>query len=292
MYRVLVLAAAAALVLSAPVGAKRAIRLFTPVEKVARADAVVLGKVTAIEKDTVSSAPAPGAPEKVAYRVAVIKVESGLHGAAGATHVKVGFVPPPKDEPPAPGKLGGPRRGGYPPVVLTEGMEGLFYLTKHHTGEFYTINPMLAPAEAKAENYKTDLAQAKSAAAVLADPMKALKADKAADRGFAAIVLVTKYRSYPETAAEVVEEKVPAEESKLVLKALAEGNWKPDPNDATAPNAYMAFNQLGLTDKDGWKFPMVKPGEDFGDKTKEAFGAWLAGPGKDYQLRKFVAKKK
>jgi len=53
-----------------------------------------------------------------------------------------------------------------------------------------------------------------------------------------------------------------------------------------------AFSVLGLNDKDGWKYPMVKPGEDFIDKTKEAFTAWLAGPGKDYQVSKLVPKKK
>jgi hypothetical protein len=86
-------------------------------------------------------------------------------------------------------------------------------------------------------------------------------------------------------------EKVPAEESKICLKALAEGDWKLDPNDATSFNGYRVFNQIGLTDKDGWKYPLVKPGEDFIDKTKEAFVAWLAGPGKNYQLSKFVIKK-
>jgi len=36
----------------------------------------------------------------------------------------------------------------------------------------------------------------------------------------------------------------------------------------------------------------VKPDEDFIDKTKEAFTAWVAGAGKDYQINKLVVKKK
>jgi hypothetical protein len=295
MIRYFLAAAAAALVLTTPVEAKRAIRVFTPVEKLVRADTVVIGKVTAIEKDTVLAEPAPGVKDKQTYKVAVIKIENGLVGAANVTHVKVAFIPPARQEPPAvgPGRPGAPGRGGFGPVTLAEGMEGLFYLNKHHSGEFYIISPIMAPTEAKAEGYKDQVALAKKGAAVLTDPMKALKADKADERAFAAMVLIGKYRSYPENivGGKVENEKVPADESKLVLKALADANWKPNPNDANAPNVYQAFSQIGLNDKDGWKYPMVKPGEDFIDKTKEAFVAWLSGAGKDYQLNRFVVKK-
>ena len=294
MYRYLLTAAAAALVLATPIEAKRAILIVSPLQKLTRAETVVVGKVTAIEKDIVTATPHPDVKDKLTYKVAVIKVETGLVGAANVTHVKVAFTPPPPDrgEPPAVGPGVRPGRGGFGPVYLTEGQEGLFYLTKHHSGEFYIINPLLAPIDAKAGDYKDQLAQAKKAAAALADPMKALKAEKADDRAFAAIMIVTKYRTYPEGGGEVENVKVPADESKLLLKALAEANWKPDRN-GDAPNGYAAFAQLGLlNDKDGWKYPMVKPGEDFIDKTKEAFVAWLAGPGKDYQINKLVPKKK
>lgn len=288
MIRSVLTAAVAALVLATPVEAKRAIRLFTPIDKLVRADAVVVGKVTAIEKDTVDATPLPGAADKVTYKVAVIKVESGLAGAANVTHIKVGFIPPAPVDPAAPAR---PSRGGFQPVNFTVGMDGLFYLTKHHSGEFYVVNPMLAPAEATTDGYKEQVALVRRGAAVLADPAKALKAEKAGDRSFAAVVLVHKYRAYPESG-EVAVVKVPADESRLVLKALAEGIWKADPADPQAPTAYQAFGQLGLTDADGWKYPVVKPGEDFTEKTREAFAAWVAGAGKDYQINKLVVKKK
>lgn len=300
MYRSVILAAAAALVLAAPVEAKRAIIIYTPAQKLARADVVVVGKVTAVEKDTVDAPQFPGVKEKTSYKVAVIKVESALVGAANVTHIKVGFVPA---APAAPGGGGAdpavpprgrpvPGRGGFGPVVLTEGQEGVFYLNKHHSADFYTISPMLAPIGTKDEGYKDQLAQAKQGAAVFADPMKALKADKATDRLFAANILIQKYRAYPEGGVEAEMVKVSADESKLVLKAIAEGNWKGDNNDPNAPNAYQAFSMIGLNEKDGWKYPVVKPGEDFVEKTKETFVAWLAGAGKDYQISKWVAKKK
>ncbi|MBY0455918.1 MAG: hypothetical protein K2V38_01125, partial [Gemmataceae bacterium] len=197
--------------------------------------------------------------------------------------------PPPPMAEPVPG---GPVRGGAQPVNLTEGMEGLFFLTKHHGGDFYTISPLMPPTDAKAADYKAQVEQVKKGAAVLAEPVKGLKAEKAADRFFAAHVLVTKYRTYPETGGEVEIVKVPAEESKLILAAVAEANWQPDPNAPAAPNPFQTFSQLGLTEKDGWKPAMVKLGEDFIDKSKEAFVAWLAGAGKDYQINKLAPKAK
>ncbi|MCS6866105.1 MAG: hypothetical protein RMJ56_04780, partial [Gemmataceae bacterium] len=265
---------------------------FTPVQKLVRADAVIVGKITAIEKDTVSASQYPGDPNKVDYKVAVIKVDVPILGADNLTHIKLGFIPPP---PAAPGDPAvppvRPGRGGLPPVNIAEGVEGLFYLTKHHSGSFYIINPIMAPTEAKAENYKKELELAKKGAAALADPIKALKSTQADDRLFAATVLINKYRTYPEAAQEVENVKIPVEESQLLLRAIAEGNWKTDTIDPNAPNAFMAFSLLGLNEKDGWRYPMVKPGEDFVEKTKEAFTQWLADAGKNYQITKIVKKK-
>ena len=288
MLRTLLAAVAVVAVLPAPAGAKKAVRAFSPLDKLVRADAVVVGKVTALEKEAVLATPAPGAAEKLSYTVAVIKVETAIAGVPNATHVKVGFFPPA----PAPAPGDRPVRGGYQPVNLAVGTEGLFYLAKHHTGDFYVVSPTMPPVEAKADDYKAQVALVKTAAAALADPAKALKAEKAADRLVAATVLVTKYRAYPDGGGEVVEAKVPADVSALALKALAEGNWMPDPNDPIGANGYQAFAQLGLGEQDGWKYPVVKPGEDVYAKTREAFTKWLAGPGKDYQIKTWAAKKK
>jgi hypothetical protein len=292
MFRYSLAAALAAALLAVPAGAKRVARIFTPLDCVVRADAVVVGKVTAIEKEQVTAAPAPGDPSKLSYSVAVVKVESGLFGADNATHVRVAFIPPAPErrEPPAAGAPGrAPARTGFQPVHLKEGTEGLFYLSKHHGGQFYVIQPIMRPAETKFDGYKDELALAKRACAVFRDPLKALKAEKAEERGFAALVLVNKYRAYPENPGVQYEQgRVTAEESRLILKGLTEASWKPD---VKGGDAYRAFASLGLTAQDGWKHPALKPGEDFAAKTKEAFAEWLAGPGKDYQIRKWVPKK-
>jgi hypothetical protein len=179
-------------------------------------------------------------------------------------------------------------------VALAEGQEGVFFLTRHHSGAFHIINPMLNPTDTTAVDYKDQLALVKRSAEVLAEPVKALKAEKATDRLFAATVLVHRYRSYPANASSgpLVPEKLPAEESKLILKAFADGDWKSDPNNPNIFNAYQTFSLLGITEKDGFQSPLAKPNEDFVEKSKGAFVAWLAGPGKEYRVSKLVPRKK
>jgi hypothetical protein len=243
------------------------------------------GKVTAIEKDTLDAAPFPGDPTKVAHKIAVVKVETPLAGVTGTTHLKIGFVPPPP-----PGTR--PVRSGIAEPVPAEGQEALFFLTRHHAGDFYTMNWLRAPVDAKDASFKAEVENAKKAAAVLADPLKALKAEQPADRFFAATVLVTKYRSSPENADDVQTVKVPAEESRLVLKALAEQkNWA---DGGLVASGTQAMFQLGLTEADGWKPPAPRPGEptDINGMYRDAFTKWLDGPGKTYQITKLVAAKK
>jgi hypothetical protein len=274
------------LMMATPVEAKRVAATPAPVIRAIRADTVVVGKVTAIEKETVEVA-VPAENVKQTFKVAVIKVDSVLGGAAGVTHVRVGFVPAPPADPanPAP-----PRRGFSP--ALVEGQSGLFFLTKHPTQPFHVIGPMMPPVDAAAENYKAELEAVKQAMAVLADPAKHLKAEKAEERFFAAATLLVKYRTYPEGVAEVDQVKVSPEESQTMLKALADApDWGRPGKFPMSPTQLM--NSLALTDRDGWKSPMLRPGvaEDVNRLFKDAFAAWLAGPGKDYRITKMVPKK-
>jgi hypothetical protein len=272
-----------------------------PPQRAITAEVVVVGKITAFEKDLVEAAPFAGAPNKVGYKVAVVKIESGLAGAANLTHVKIGFIPPPKPDPNAKPPVGVrpvPPRGIAMPE-LKEGQEMLFFLSKHSSGEFYVIPFTSPPVDVKDEQGKKDLEAVKKVTAVLADPMKGLKSDKAEVRAETAAIMVMKHRAYPEGAAEVDQVGIGADESKLILKALAEGEWtnKVRPGTPTGPTPLQAFYSLGLTEKDGWtppKFPRPQAGQppvDFAALTKEAFVKWLEGPGKDYQIKRFVRKK-
>ena len=175
--------------------------------RAASAEVVVVGKVTAVEKDEIELPQYPGATQKISYKVAVVKIDDTLYGAKNETHIKVAFQP-----------IGVPRRGGLSNFDFKEGAEGLFFLTKNADAGVYTFNYNSTPIEAKAESYKADLELAKKAMAVFADPAKALQAKENADRYFAAAVLVAKYRTTPAGGAKT--ELVPADESKLILKTI------------------------------------------------------------------------
>ena len=101
----------------------------------------------------------------------------------------------------------------------------LFFLTKHPNGDFYVMPVMSPPLDVKSEAGKKELEAVKKLTETMADPMKGLKSDKPAVRAETAAIMVMKYRSYPEFAREVEQVAINAEESKLILQALTEGEW-------------------------------------------------------------------
>lgn len=270
----LLLGAAVLLIVCLPARADRVAPIAAPAERALRSSVVIVGKVTAIEKDPIDALPYPGTDRKLPYTVAVVKIETGLFGAEGLTHIKIGFAPSQRYT-----------------VKLTEGQECLFFLTKHHEGPFHVMPYMTPPLDAKGEPFKQQLEEAKQALAAVADTAKALKAEKAADRGAAATAIVFKLRTLPEGATRGGEPvALTAEESRAILKALAEGAWNVNRREE-ALTAYRAFTLLGLAEADGWKPPAPKAGADFVELTRAEFVKWLDGPGKDYRIKKLVPKK-
>src|SRR5262249_1133208 len=103
-------------------------------ERVAQADAVVVGKGTDIEKKNVAAKPFPEAEEKMEYQVAVIEIKDGIVGAKGLTHLRVAFIPMQEGDAPRPVV----RRG--PVMTLTKGQEGCFFLQQHFEENFYVMS--------------------------------------------------------------------------------------------------------------------------------------------------------
>jgi hypothetical protein len=270
----LLLLSAAVLAVATPARADRIAPIASPAERALRSPVVFVGKVTAIEKEPTLAVPHPGGKDKVQYKVAVVKVETNLAGAEEVTHFHIGVL------------IG----GRYPDLQLTVGQEALFFLAKHHSGEFHVMPYMTPPIDGKLLDFKAHVESAKAILAVVADPAKSLKAEKAADRHAAAVALVIKYRTAPEGTREVETVSVPADESRRILKALAEGDWKPDLRGGRL-NALTAFYQLGLGEADGWKTPGEKPGVNPEDHLRTEFAKWIDGPGKDYKIKKIVPKK-
>jgi hypothetical protein len=275
------LVASALFIFALPARADRMAPIAKPTERALRSPVVVVGKVTAIEKDPVDEALYPGAPQKVPHKIAVVKVETNLVGAENVTHLKVGFVP----------AGAGGRRGPENPD-LKEGEEWLFFLTPHHSGSFQAIPYLTPPVNSTDGTFKADVEAVKNILAVVADPAKAFKAEKAEDRFAAAIAIIYKLRTPPTWSAKGYEPvALTADESRPILKALAEGSWKATRTSDDGLGGYASFARLALTEADGWKPPAVQAGQDFFEQTRQAYAKWLDGPGKDYRIKKYVAKK-
>jgi hypothetical protein len=305
MRRILFAAAVAVLALTASSSSALVmVANFTTAQKTVQADAVVLGKVTEIEKEEVEVLPFQGATDKVKMRVGVVKIETGLVGAKNVTHVKV-LLPGAATEQPAQPLPGGgpavrplPGRGRVLPITLKDGEEGLFFLAKHPTAaNYYTINAGNTPVLNKAENFKDEVTKVKAIVATLADPMTALKAEKIEDRLSAAATLVQKYRRGLSVPAK--EEAIPAEETKAILKTLADADWTaankpPKPGQVIDYQAQPAniLSMIGLFpgSPNGLPRIQVKPGENYNAKYQEAFKAWYAASGDKFEIKKYVPK--
>jgi hypothetical protein len=272
---------------------------FRPVtQRTINSDVVLVGKVTALEKDLVQAPQSPGAKDTVGYKLAVVKVDSVLTGAGKLNEIKVGFIPPPKPDPNAPARPIRPI-GRIQAPELKEGQELVLFLAKHPSGDFYVIPAMAPPVDVTTDQGKKDLETVKKIAAILSDPKKGLASDNPEDHCEAATVMIMKYRSLPASGVETEQVAIPAEESKELLKALTDGEWSNlarTTTSATNLNPVQAFHSLGLTDKDGWIAPVIAPSPpgappvDFNAIQKDAFLKWLEGPGKNYQIKKNVAK--
>ncbi len=245
----------------------------TPVQSAAVADVVLVGTVTDIDKDPLVAPSAPGAADKIAYTVATVQVTDAIRGLKTETHVKVGYTP-----------------NARTPLNLAEKQDYLLFLTKHHSGNFYVLN-FMSPPVAIGAGSKTTVEDVKSVGKILADPAKALKAGKADDKAFAAMVLIMRYRSPSESGTEQTLEAVPLEESQSILQALGAVDLTTTPQDGGF-QFLQAFYQLGLGETDGWKTPEIKPGEQAVTVLHKTFNEWLTGAGAKYQIQKFVPKVK
>jgi hypothetical protein len=244
----------------------------------------VVGKVTGFEEKTVKANRFPG--DTGEYRVATVKVQQAVLGAKNLTHVKVGFVLPPP--PPKPGPVGGPAifRKRYPTVNLTKGQEVCLFLKKDGKHNFLVAANYYDVLDKKDPNFAKDLAEVKGYAKLMADPMASLKAKSADDRFKTAAMLISRYRT-PMGGNKT--ELVSAAESKLILVALAGGDWNTMPRPGGRPfnqmNPVMAFGMLGLEPADGWMQPQNF--QQFPTAAKE----WLMANAGKYRIKRYVAEK-
>lgn len=249
-------------------------RLPQPVVGVATSDVVVVGTVTSVESDPVMAKSHPDATAEEAYRVLVVKVEKGLVGANQLTHVRLA-VPAAEFD-----------RIDHP---LREGVRSLLFLNRHSTTNLLLPRSDHPPLRMDHTHGPEAARRAAVAAAALADPVKALQADEQFDRTLAAVALATHYRRIPAAPNGYEAVPRPADESRLLLAALAEATWTSG-GTADAGNPYGVVLGLGL-EFDGFKMPGNTNGQDPAAAGQVAFQEWLAGQGKDARIKQQVAKK-
>jgi hypothetical protein len=272
---------------SEPVVAKRAM-LIAPApifERVARAESIVTGKVTEIAEKTVTVPSLPGAKDKTEYLVALVKIDDGIQGSKGVTHLKVGFRAPQAAAPGRPIRIG----GGRGEAKLEKDQEVLLFLAPHHSGEFQIMEAYFDVVDKTADTFDKDVEAAKKYAKLLADPDKGLKSKDAMERLTTAAMLIAKYRTPRPSATELKQEPIDAAQSKLILNTLADADWTPAKPGGLAPNNQLMplnlFIRLNLTEMDGWKPPMN------GNKFAEIAQQWIKDNKDKYVLKRFVVAK-
>jgi hypothetical protein len=249
-------------------------------KRVALADLVVVGKVTAMEDDLVDASPPlkiPGASNTVSYRVAVVTIDSVLVGGKkDVTKVRVGVVQPPK-------KAGEGSTRRPPKVQFAVDQEGCFFLRKHPDESFtVALEPYDLLDKAKTKDYDKDLALAKKCAQLLTDPDAGLEAKDPGDRLLTAAILIFRCRT-PRVVytKEPKTEPVDAAQSKRILTVLAEADW----TETKVPSAMAPlslFLYMGLTEKDGWRAPRDVKG--LSDAARE----WLRKNTTEYRIQRYV----
>lgn len=287
-------------------------------QRLADADAVIVGRVIALEPmDVKADGIIPG-QGKIAYRIAVVQVTDAVRGVKKDVQtIRVGFIVAGNAAPGVGGINGGvggvvigggiqilpavqpaiqplpPQIGGRRPfpgfgggIQLQVGQDGMFLLAKHKTENFFVAtNFNTFVTRENNPNFENEVKSAKALVKVLDNPIAALKSTDREDRYMAAAVLIQKYRmpSNP-TGMAMKQVAIDAVESKLILNGLQGADWKLTNSNRSVPNAFELFNNLGLTPQDGYKLVNVRTQQDIAT----AMQKWLDENAEKYVIKKLV----
>jgi hypothetical protein len=212
--------------------------------KVAIADCVVVGKVTASQPEPVSAHPYRQQATRLEFMVVTMAVRETLFGPRQA-QVRMGFI------------CYKVRSGEYKSVA-TVGQEGCFFGVKCDQ-DFYVV-PSGCFLDSRDPDYDKDVALARRCARMLDDPGQWLKSKEAGDRLLAACMLVLRYTYAPlRWGGQMKGEPVDAEHSKLILLALADADWTtPDPSTGLSPRNMVGWLMMS-TVRTGVPWPKTWP---------------------------------
>jgi hypothetical protein len=274
---------AAAFLVALPTNARAVVPLVTPPvpKRVALADLIVIGKVTALEEKLVDASPLlkiPGVTTSVSYRVAVVRVDETMQGGKkDQSKIRVAVFQPVN-------KAGENRPKRMPKIQLAADQQGCFFLRKHPDESFYVVQePYEFLEREQLKDFGKEVALVKKCAELLNDPNAALESKDVNDRILSAAMLIFRYRTPVVVyAKEPMTEPIDAKQSKRILTILAEADW----TEKTLPSALSPlslFLYLSLTEQDGWRAP-----ED-PTALADAARAWLRKNAATYRIQRFVA---
>jgi hypothetical protein len=270
-------------------------------EMVGGADAIVVGKVSRVQPKLIRAYPKRKAGNQESYQIVEVKVQEGLLGAQGLTRIKMGV-------PCFAVKIGNALAKLNPVVAWQEGQEACLFLKRHYTGQFYEVGLDQVIRKQKPfgvnPNFENDLETVRKCAKLLRAPEKGLKSSSAEDRILTAAMLIRRYRGPAPTLwnlkggarQSAKQEPIAAEESKLILKALAEADWslKNEPTPSVSHPANL-FRRLGLSAKDGWTFKEKqvnafdgRAGYQAHLQLAAAAKKWLKGHLATYRIKRFA----
>src|SRR5262249_40981226 len=158
---------------------------------------------------------------------------------------------------------------------LTKDQEGCFFLMKHPTESFFVVVAQEDAVNKASPEFEKYSKLVKKCAKSLDDPEHGLKSKEGSERLLAASLLLTHYRQ-PKLGGDK-QESIDADESKLILQAMAEADFSKTDTE-TGVNALNMFYELGLAPQDGWKPPTnVNQAKLF-----EAMKKWLKDNAESY----------
>lgn len=264
----------------------------SPTRKVAEADAIVVGRIVAMEDKDIETSPFPGSPNKIPFRIAVLQVNETLQGSKDVKTIRLGFQAPAEVKQVQPGQPLRPNlpiRSGSGGTSFQAGNEGLFYLRKHHTEGFLVPTGYYGFVPSQSPTYEKEVGGARKLAQLASDPMAALNSKDAQEKLTGASFLISKYRRG--VGGQITEVPIDAKVSKQILATLAEADWKAEPmvRGQNELHPYMLFSQLGVGPKDGFQQPKnVRQIQDVYDVAKR----WLQENQNKYVIKRIEAVKK
>lgn len=239
--------------------------------KMALADCVVLGKITAIQAKPVQGQVwRYSALPKWDFTVVEVEVLEPLFGPKNTKKVRFGFI----------GSL--EKNGSYKPTPAV-GQTGCFFGVQVGKNDFYVV-PRFCYHEQNEPGFAKDLALARQAGSFMSQPDKGLKSKNTENRALAAHLVVLRSIFAPFRYGETGKaEPIDAELSKLTLLALADADWTT--HDREVRESLRWLNWAG---KHGAPPPKNFPPDKADDQWPAAAKQWLRNNAESYRIHRLV----